>query len=217
MYRTSMSLIILFGLLVSILPSRCFPQGAELQDVVYLKNGGVIRGVIIEQIPLEKLRIRTADGSIFVYQMSEIERITREAPFSTPAVAASPLKSKKDPALACLFSFFLPGTGQFYNGEAGKGAIMLGASAVGSILLLSSVADDLRYGDRSNDNATFGAVLFLSAWLWSVIDAPISASRINRQNGLASLPIIRDDVVVTLAGLSMDGKTTPGIRLSWRF
>jgi TM2 domain-containing membrane protein YozV len=215
MCRTSMSIVFLAVICVSMLPSRCPAQVGELQDVVYLKNGGIIRGVIIEQIPLEKLKIRTADGSIFVYQMSEIERITREAPVALEP--AGPAKSRKDPTLAGLLSFFLPGTGQFYNGEAGKGVIMLGASVVGTALILSSIGDEIWYDDRSDDNAAFGAVLFLTAWLWSIIDAPISASRINRENGLASLPIIDDDLVVTFAGPSLAGRPTPGVRLAWRF
>lgn len=49
-------------------------------EVVYLKNGGQVRGVIIEQVPNETLKIQTADGSIFVYKMSEVEKITKEQP-----------------------------------------------------------------------------------------------------------------------------------------
>jgi hypothetical protein len=48
------------------------------QEVVYLKNGSVIRGVIIEQVPNKALKIETADGNIFVFEMDEIEKITKE-------------------------------------------------------------------------------------------------------------------------------------------
>ena len=37
------------------------------QDVVYLRNGSIIRGVIIEQIPNESLKIQTPGGSVFVF------------------------------------------------------------------------------------------------------------------------------------------------------
>jgi hypothetical protein len=50
----------------------------QLQDVVYLKNGGVIRGIIIEQIPNSQLKIQTKDGNIFVYKFEEIEKMTKE-------------------------------------------------------------------------------------------------------------------------------------------
>ncbi len=48
------------------------------QDVVYLKNGSVIRGVITEQIPNQQLKIETADGNVFVFQFSEVEKLMRE-------------------------------------------------------------------------------------------------------------------------------------------
>ncbi len=47
-------------------------------DVVYLKNGSVIKGLILEQIPNVTIKIQTKDGSVFVYKMDEIEKITKE-------------------------------------------------------------------------------------------------------------------------------------------
>lgn len=49
-----------------------------IKETVYLKNGSIIKGLVIEQIPNETLKIQTADGSIFVYKMSEVEKITKE-------------------------------------------------------------------------------------------------------------------------------------------
>ncbi|OQX52831.1 MAG: hypothetical protein B5M53_07710 [Candidatus Cloacimonas sp. 4484_209] len=48
------------------------------QDVVYLKNGSIIRGVIVEQIPNQSVKIQTADGNLFVYRIEEIKKITKE-------------------------------------------------------------------------------------------------------------------------------------------
>jgi hypothetical protein len=47
-------------------------------DVVYLKNGGLVRGMIIEQMPNVQLKIQTRDGNVFVYKMDEIEKIAKE-------------------------------------------------------------------------------------------------------------------------------------------
>lgn len=47
-------------------------------DVVYLKNGSIIRGLIIEQVPNESLKIQTKDGSVFVYQISDVAKMTKE-------------------------------------------------------------------------------------------------------------------------------------------
>lgn len=50
----------------------------QLEDVVYLHNGSVIRGVIIEQVPNVSIKIETRDGNIFVYKMEEIAKFTKE-------------------------------------------------------------------------------------------------------------------------------------------
>lgn len=34
----------------------------QMEDVVYLENGGIVRGTILEQIPDESLKIRRGDG-----------------------------------------------------------------------------------------------------------------------------------------------------------
>ena len=51
---------------------------AQMQDVVYLKNGGIIRGILVEQIPNESVKIQTKDGNVFVYTLAEITKITKE-------------------------------------------------------------------------------------------------------------------------------------------
>lgn len=48
------------------------------QDVVYLNNGSIIRGVIIEQVPNQTLKIKTEAGNVFVYKISEIKKIAKE-------------------------------------------------------------------------------------------------------------------------------------------
>lgn len=57
--------------------SYSYSQG-RTQDVVYLKNGSVIRGLIIEQVPNKSIKVQTRDESIFVYQMDEIEKLGKE-------------------------------------------------------------------------------------------------------------------------------------------
>ena len=49
-----------------------------MQDVVYLKNGSIIRGNIHEPLANDKVFIETVSGNIFVYQMDEIEKLTKE-------------------------------------------------------------------------------------------------------------------------------------------
>ena len=48
------------------------------QDVVYLKDGSIIKGIIIEQVPYKYIKIETADKSVFVFQMYKIKKIDKE-------------------------------------------------------------------------------------------------------------------------------------------
>lgn len=66
--------ICLFVLVISAMVSM-----AVAQDVVYLKNGSVIKGSVLEIVPEQSIKIQTSDGSIFVYQMNEVDRIQRDA------------------------------------------------------------------------------------------------------------------------------------------
>ena len=50
----------------------------ETEDVVYLKNGSIIRGTITELTPNINLKIETRDGSLFVFKMSEVEKVVKE-------------------------------------------------------------------------------------------------------------------------------------------
>lgn len=71
-----MKKIILFSLLIG-LSMVLFAQ-QNYQDVVYLKNGSIIHGVIIEQVPNKSIKIETADKNVLVYQIDEIEKMTKE-------------------------------------------------------------------------------------------------------------------------------------------
>ena len=49
---------------------------SNYEDVVYLKNGSRIQGVIIETVPGEYIKIKSGPN-IFVYQMYEIEKLLK--------------------------------------------------------------------------------------------------------------------------------------------
>lgn len=65
---------ILFLILTLLMCGAAMAQ--NLQDVVYLKNGSVVRGTLIEQVP--DVKIRTADGSIWIFEVDKVERIASE-------------------------------------------------------------------------------------------------------------------------------------------
>ena len=62
-------------------------------DVIYLKNGGSLRGTIIDAIPNAQARIQLATGEIATVQWTEIARIERaETPRGPPTAAPEPAR-----------------------------------------------------------------------------------------------------------------------------
>jgi hypothetical protein len=71
-------------------------------DVLYLKNGSIIRGQLIE-LSVGNVKIKTADGSIFVYSMADVEKMVKDTePVPVPAAAPVAPPSRK-PASIKLF------------------------------------------------------------------------------------------------------------------
>jgi len=84
----------------------------------------------------------------------------------------------KSPGTALLFSLLLVGGGQFYNEEVGKGFLMLGLDAASWFVYLIGV------GAEAPGLALLGFAGMVGIPIWSMIDAYVSAERINRQYGL---------------------------------
>ncbi len=82
----------LIFILFSILITSFVKAQTNYQEVVYLKNGSIIRGVIIEQVPNVALKIQTADKSVWVFEFEEIEKITKEE--IQPTKKEVPVKEK---------------------------------------------------------------------------------------------------------------------------
>ena len=49
----------------------------DAQDVIHLKDGSIIKGKIIEIIPDMGIKLRTRDGSIFIYKNDQIKKILK--------------------------------------------------------------------------------------------------------------------------------------------
>ena len=52
---------------------------AQSIDIVYLDNGSIIRGSIIEMTTNESVKIKTSDGSIFVYPIDQVLKIEKSS------------------------------------------------------------------------------------------------------------------------------------------
>ena len=101
---------------------------------------------------------------------------------STACAAEAQVESRKSPWGAFGLSFLITGAGQAYNGQWGKGGLMLGGQVVSAGVMVAG-ADDCDFFD-SGDDCNFvlaGAIGFVGFWVWSWIDAPITANAINRR------------------------------------
>lgn len=142
---------ILLFLLFSI-AIKVFAQTSQ-DEVVYLKNGSIIRGTIIEQIPNEKIKIQTSEGNVFVYKYDEIEKITKEPKIINPNAYQSntnnfsdEVKHHKSKGIACIVTgatFFAVGMPFMLQGLRTRnsyyGGILLGRFIPGTILVATSI------------------------------------------------------------------------------
>ena len=213
-----------FSLLLLVAALFCGSVLAQnnMKDVVYLKNGGVVRGIIVEQVPGVSIKIQTADGNIFVYKIEEVERMTKEAVGPqrnyNNNYSGGYGEGYKNPTSAWLWSFFITGAGQIYNGQVGKGVGML----LGSLVL-----NGAGYGFAIDgyDAAFLCWAGVLGLWIWSQVDAPATARRLNAKNGytfnlgdrtqLGLMPTIdyREMPLATTTGAAL----TPGFKVSLSF
>ncbi len=83
-------------LLLFVLTGKVSAQ-AGYEDVVYLKNGSVVHGMIVEQVPNESVKIQTKGKDVFVFKMDEIEKITKEKLSVKAEKAPESNDIKKDP------------------------------------------------------------------------------------------------------------------------
>jgi len=65
-------------LLTLLISAFAFGQETNWEEVVYLKDGSIMRGTIIEQIPNKSIKIQTNDRNVFTFNMDQIEKITKE-------------------------------------------------------------------------------------------------------------------------------------------
>ncbi len=171
------------------------------QDTIVLKTGEEIRAEIkeVSKYEIKYKKISFQEGPLFTVPSSDIFMIKysngEKEVFNQRQTSQS--FSRKEPALSCLFSLLLPGGGQYYNGEYKKGALMTGIWAGSLIGMMACAVNSYDEYDYHNDNYYYdyddgeeaGFILFtmiyLGNYIWSMIDAPVSAGKINQRNMLS--------------------------------
>lgn len=172
----------------------------NMRDVVHLKNGGITKGIIIEQIPNESIKVQTADGSIFVYKMDEIEKIEKEK-VTTPETKVAtnqnsmPVQNnnyiymppRKSTFGAGFLSFLIPGAGELYatDWEQGWGSMLVCYVGIPAITgLVSLIMGEFNIGGL----IAMGA-LEVAMWVGSISRAVKLAKEVNLKNGYLSFKI----------------------------
>lgn len=193
MKRLLILLVVLFGA-ISVASAQYNAPQQNLMDVIYTTNGLVFQGTIVEQIPGVEYTIVTTDGRTLTIDALSVKRITKENgsgylgnAYNYNAFAPYKIDADGHPiyplsvAGAFTRSLFVPGLGQMYNGDGLKGGLLFTGCLVG--LLGATVGVNMIDYTYEDAIGIPSVVLAAGCYLYSLIDAPMTASRWNKRHG----------------------------------
>ncbi len=188
---------------------------ASAQDVIIFRNGNEVQAKVSEvgTSEIKYQRFDNLSGPVYTINKKDVfmikyENGTKDIITDLSGTKTSGSGEKKvvgteyrSPGLAFLFSFLLPGGGQYYNHQNVKGGAMTGLWLGGLITTAvaasynidcyetynGSVICDYTENEGAQAAAAVGGMVMFGTWLWSVIDAPVNAARINRGNKATGL------------------------------
>ena len=152
--------------------------------------------------------------SFIHYQYATIKRLKSSETLNT--------NIHKSPWFALGLAFAFPGMGQLYNGEYGKLGIIYSVALLGI-----GISAGTLYFDSFRDTGpepkyvapliVLGLGLIGGAYIYSIIDAPISASRINTENDgitIVNTNLAKNTMKVNIGGGIVDKKIAMGLSLN---
>ncbi|KKG08810.1 hypothetical protein EO95_13750 [Methanosarcina sp. 1.H.T.1A.1] len=83
----------------------------------------------------------------------------------------------KNPGIAAVLSFFIPGLGQIYNGQIMKGIIFFILASIGIVFIILAFL----FGFRAI--VLIGYILYPLFWIYNLYDAYNTARKINERYG----------------------------------
>jgi hypothetical protein len=134
------------------------------RDAIYLKNGSIIKGSIIEMVPAGSVKIQVADGSIFVYAMAEVEKIEKEPVSPSSPHPSQATKEVGKPKISIYGGVAIP-VGDFAKEKEmnwnAKTGIMFGiqyttGEEIGFLISGSYASNATSYGGISSSYASSG-------------------------------------------------------------
>lgn len=166
-------------------------------DVIQTNDGLILQGTIVEQIPGVTYTIVTLDGATHKIDALNIKRITKEA-VSSRVVTENhnyyhdpymryKLDAEGNPIYplsvtdAFVRSLCIPGLGQLGNGQGLKGALLFTGTLVG--VLGATVGANVAPRGYSDLVGWSGVTVAAACYLYSLIDAPLTASLWNKKHG----------------------------------
>lgn len=164
----------------------------EQIDVLYLKNGSVIKDKILKEQQGNNIVNQTNDEMNVEFIQNDILLIDKLYSDNARDIKSimRPAYQEKSPFLASMLSLFIPGLGQHYNGQTVK-AIIQEVFFLGGITLVlcgkeywdACIPGEEISGETSSYNELhyIGLGISTASFLWSLIDAPISANKINKK------------------------------------
>ena len=184
-------ILVLSILVLSVFTTKALAR-TQMLDVIHLTDGGVVVGEIIEIIPNQTVKLKTHvldnsyqgifflqepdEGELKIYPFEQIEKMSKiKVKFRNRTTAT--VRAALLPSIPFLYPIF-PGWGQFYNGQQDKGIGFLILSVSGIFIMFSGFDDD----PPDNVTAATGASIIIGSYIWSVIDANLSAKKINQSS-----------------------------------
>jgi hypothetical protein len=97
------------------------------------------------------------------------------------------VKKERNPGAAFIMSLFIPGAGQMYNHQVGKGLAIFWSGAIfltGAIILTN---ENIVKSNSAKAAGIALGVVFLGVYIYNLCDAPITARKINQEKGFTNL------------------------------
>ena len=132
----------------------CSSAQVTYRDVVYLKTGTIIKGSVIEMVPGGNIKIKTSDGSIFVYKTEEVEKTVKEE-YTSSTTRITGRKDKGSDSLVVHNGFFLfarvgPSVNEAFENYMNVAGGVIGGFQINKYLSLGLGAETTQYGFRQN-------------------------------------------------------------------
>lgn len=187
------TILFFFAFLFSVLTFSTYAQ--EMQDVIYLKNGDILKGTIIENVLNDYVRIEIPGGSQLTIHYSDIQKLIKERVKTTENMKneektavtnkmdAEKLRyyeqEKKSNGTAILLSILLSSTGHAYAGNWGAG-LLYTAERISGVLFAITVGTEFG-SNEINGWFYVGMGMSLIAAVMEVIDASHEVDRYNKR------------------------------------